>query len=117
METLVLEPLRAGVEGVTEEESAPRVPAMEETCVPVPARAGEEGAVAAATAQTVPENVVPMVQLPESSEEFEDSRDIDPAAAASAANRITEFMSALKFRTTSTAPCSFIERRIARSAT
>ena len=32
-----------------------------------------------------------MVQLPDSSEEFRDSRDIDPAAAASAADKIAEF--------------------------
>ena len=45
-------------------------------------------------AHTAPENVVPMVQLPESSDEFGDSRGIDPAAAASAADRIAEFTSA-----------------------
>ena len=44
--------------------------------------------------QTAPKNVVPVVQLPESSDEFGDSRDLDPAAAASAANRIVEFASA-----------------------
>ena len=67
---------------------------MEETCVPEPARAGDEGTVAAATALTAPENVVPVVQLPKSSEEFGDSRDITPATAASAADRIVEFASA-----------------------
>ena len=50
--------------GVTDEESTPRVPTVEETCVPEPARAGDEGVVAAATAQTAPENVVPFVELP-----------------------------------------------------
>jgi len=35
-----------------------------------------------------------VVQLPESSEEYGDSRDIDPAAAASAADRIAKFTSA-----------------------
>ena len=94
METLVLEPPRAGVEGVTEEESAPRAPGAEETCVPEPAGARDDGVVAAVTAQTAPENVVPVVQLPESSEEFRDSRDINPAAAASAADWIAEFTSA-----------------------
>jgi hypothetical protein len=94
VETLVPDPLRVGVEGVMKEESAPRAPAMEETCVPELARAGDEGAVAAAMAQTVPENVVPVVQLSESSEEFGDSRDINPAAAASAVDRIAEFASA-----------------------
>ena len=39
-------------------------------------------------------NVVPAVQLPESSEEYGDLRDIDPAATASAADRIAEFTSA-----------------------
>jgi len=38
--------------------------------------------------------VAPVVQLPESSEEYGDSRDIDPTAAASAADRIAEFTSA-----------------------
>ena len=36
----------------------------------------------------------PVVQLPESSEEFGDSRDIDLAAAASATDRIAVFTSA-----------------------
>ena len=54
----------------------------------------DDGVVAAVTAQTAPENMVPVVQLPESNEEFRDSRDIDPAAAASAADRIAEFASA-----------------------
>ena len=47
------------------------------------------------TAQAAPENVLPVVQLPESSEEYGDSRDVDPAAAAAcAADRIAEFTSA-----------------------
>ena len=46
------------------------------------------------TAQAATESVVPVVQLPDSSEEYGDSRDIDPAAAASAADRIAEFASA-----------------------
>ena len=54
VETLVLEPLRAGVEGVTEEESAPRALAVEETCVPEPAGAQDDGVVAVVTAQTAP---------------------------------------------------------------
>jgi len=87
-------PPRARVESVTEEGSAPRAPAMEETCVPKPARAGDEGVVAAATAQTAPENVELVVKLPPSSDEFGDSRDIDPTAAASAADRIAQFASA-----------------------
>ena len=95
METLVLEPPRAGVESVTEEESAQRAPAVEEICAPEPARAGDEGVVAAATTQTAPENVEPVVELPLSSDEFGDSRDIDPTAAASTADRIAEFASVI----------------------
>ena len=38
--------------------------------------------------------MIPLVQLPDSSEEYGDSRDIDPAAAASAADKIAEFTSA-----------------------
>ena len=49
VETLVPEPPRAGVEGVTEE-SAPRAPVMEEAHVSVPAEAQDEGVVAAVTA-------------------------------------------------------------------
>jgi len=86
METLVPEPPRAGVEGVAEEESVPRAPVAGETLVSVPAEAWDEGVVAATTAEAAPESVVPVVQLPDSSEEFGDSRDIDPAAAASAAD-------------------------------
>jgi len=99
METLVPEPPRARVEGVAEEESAPRAPVAEEARVSVPAEAQDEGVVAAMTAQAVTaqvatESVIPVVQLPDSSEEFGDSRDIDPTAAASAADKIAEFMSA-----------------------
>ena len=39
-------------------------------------------------------SVVLVVQLPESSEEYGDSRDIDPASAASVTKRIAEFTSA-----------------------
>ena len=77
-----------------EEDSAPRAPAVEETCIPEPARAGDEGVVAAATAQTTPENVVPFVELPQSSEEYEGSGEVNPVAAASAADKIAEFVSA-----------------------
>jgi len=94
VETLVPEPLRAGVEGVAEEGSAPRVPVAEETRVLVPADVQDEGVVAAMMAQAALGSVVPVVQLQDSSEEFGDSRDIDPAAAASAADKITEFTSA-----------------------
>ena len=46
------------------------------------------------TAQMMPENMVLVVQLPESIDEFGDLRDIDHAAAASAADRFAEFVSA-----------------------
>ena len=93
METLVPESPRAGVEGVAEEKSAPRVPAVEETRVSVLAEARDEGVVGATTTQAAPESVVPVVQLSDNSEEFGDSRDIDPAPTTSAADRITEFTS------------------------
>jgi hypothetical protein len=66
----------------------------EETCVSELAGARDDRAVAAVTAQATPENVVPVVQLPESSEEYGDSRDIDPTAAAGATDQIAKFMSA-----------------------
>ena len=47
----------------------------------------------AATVQKAPETAVPVVELP-LSEEYGESKDIDPAAAASAATRIAEFVSA-----------------------
>ena len=94
METLIPEPPRAGVEGAAEEESAPRAPVAEETRISVPAEARDEGVIVATTTQAAPESVVPVVQLLDSSEEFGDSRDIDPAAAASAADKIAEFTSA-----------------------
>ena len=66
----------------------------EEARVSVPAEALDESVVVATTAQAAPEGVVPVVQLPDSSEEYRDLRDIDPAAAASAADKIAEFTSA-----------------------
>ena len=47
VESLVPEPPRAGVEGLAEEESAPRAPVVEETRVLVPGEAQDEGVVAA----------------------------------------------------------------------
>ena len=44
--------------------------------------------------QAEPEIVVPVVQLPESSDEYGDSREIDPAAATSAASPVFEFIAA-----------------------
>ena len=77
-----------------EEEFVLRAPAVEETRVPEPARFGDEGAAAVETAQTMPKNMVPFVELPQSSEEYEDSGDINPVAAASAAGKIAEFVPA-----------------------
>jgi len=65
---------------------------VEETRVPEPARFGDDGAAAAETAQTTPKNVLPFVELPQSSEEYEDSGDINPVAAA--AGKFAEFGSA-----------------------
>ena len=67
---------------------------VEESRVPRPERAGDEGAVAATTAHTASGNVEPVVELPLSSDKFGDSRDVDPAAAASTADQIAEFVSA-----------------------
>ena len=77
-----------------EEESALRAPAVEETHVSETARAGDEGVAAAAMGQAEPENAVPVVELPQSSEEYEDSGNINPVAAASATDKIAEFASA-----------------------
>jgi len=73
-ETLVPGPLGARVEGVAEE-SAQRAPIVEEAHVSVPAEGQDEGVVAVMMAQTVTaqaaaDNVIPVVQLPESSEEW-----------------------------------------------
>jgi len=139
---------------------------VEETRVSVSGEAQDVGVAAVMTAPTVTAQaatdiVIPVVQLPDSSEEYGDSRDIDPAAAASAANKFAEFTSAsaevldegasggasmgqsfspwsprrssamserrrpsgrrstrqvLRFRTSSNAPWSSIERRNTRSA-
>ena len=80
VETLVPGPPRAGVEGVAEE-SAPRAPVVEQTRVLVSAEAQDEGVVAAMTAQAATDSVISVVQLPDSSEEYGDSRNIDPAAS------------------------------------
>ncbi|XP_039778444.1 uncharacterized protein LOC120645766 [Panicum virgatum] len=77
-ETLVPGPPGAGVEGAAEEKLAPRAPVAEEARVSGPTEARDESVVA----------------LPDSSGEYGDSRDIDPADAASAADKIAEFTSA-----------------------
>jgi len=97
VETLVPEPPRAGVEGVVEE-SAQRAPMVEENRVLAPVEAQGVGVVAVMAAPTVmvqvaTDIVIPAVQLPDSSGEYGDSRDIDPAASASTADKIAEFTS------------------------
>ena len=94
METLVLEPPRAEVESVAEEETALRAPGVEGAPVSEPTEARDEGIIAAVPVQMAQGSMVPVVQLPDSSEEYRDSMDIDPAAAASAATHIVEFASA-----------------------
>ena len=74
----------------------PRAPVVEEAHVSVPTEAQDEGVVVAVMAQAAPGSVVPVIQLPDSSEEFGDSRDIDPAVAASATDKIAKFTSACK---------------------
>ena len=59
-ETLVLEPPRAGVEGVAEE-SAQRAPVVGEAHISVPAEGQDEGVVVVMMAQAAPESVVPVV--------------------------------------------------------
>ena len=94
METLVLEPLRAEGEGVAEEEMAQGAPGVEGAPVSEPTEARDEGIVAVVPVPTAQGSLMPVVQLPDISEEYGDSMDIDPAAAASAAAHIAEFASA-----------------------
>ena len=94
VETLVLEPPRPGVEGATEVESAPWALVVEETRVPKPKRAGDEGIAAEVMVKMAPMSTAPVVVQLLSSDEYGDSRDLDPTAATSAADRIAEFMSA-----------------------
>ena len=91
---LVLEPLRAEVEGVVEEETAQGAPGVEGAPVAEPTEARDEGIVAVVPAPMAQGSVVAVVELPDSSEEYGNSMDIDPAAAASAAAHIAEFASA-----------------------
>jgi hypothetical protein len=93
-ENLVLEPLRAEGEGVAEEETALRTPGAEGAPVSEPTEARDEGTVAVVPAPTVQGSAAVVVELPDNSEEYGDSMDIDPAAAASAAAHIAEFASA-----------------------
>ena len=93
-ETLVLEPLRAEGEGVAEEETAQGAPVLEGAPVSGPAEARDEGTVAVVPVPTAQGSVAAVVELPDSSEEYGDSMDIDPAAVASATAHIAEFASA-----------------------
>ena len=78
-ETLVLEPLRAEVEGVAEETTL-EAPVVEGAPVSEPTEARDEGIVAVVPAPTAQGCVAAVVELPDSSEEYGDSMDIDPAA-------------------------------------
>ena len=90
----MLEPPRAEVESVAVEETALRALGMEGAPISEPTEARDEGIVTAVPVQMAQGSMVPVVQLPDSSEEYGDSMDIDPAAAASAAAHIAEFASA-----------------------
>ena len=72
---------------------------VKETRVLAPGEAQDVGVIAVMTAPTMmaqeaTDIAIPVVELPDSSGEYGDSRDIDPAAAASAADKIAEFTSA-----------------------
>ena len=94
VETLILEPPRAEVESVTEEETALGASGVEGAPVSEPTEARDEGIVVVVPVPTAQGSMVAVVELPDSSEEYGDSMDIDPAAAASAAAHIAEFASA-----------------------
>ena len=93
-EALIPEPPRAEVESVAEEETALRAPGMEGAPVSEPTEARDEGIVMVVPVPTAQGSMVAVVELPDSSEEYGDSMDIDPAAAASATAHIAEFASA-----------------------
>ena len=91
-EALVLEPLRAEVEGVAEE-TALEALVVEGAPVSEPTEARDEGIIAVVPTPTA-QGSAAVVELPDSSEEYGDSMDIDPTAAASVAAQIAEFASA-----------------------
>ena len=93
-ETLVLEPSRAKGEGIAEEETAQGAPVVEGAPISEPTEARDEGTVAIVPVPTAQAGAAAVVELPDSSEEYGDSMDIDPTAAASAATHIAEFASA-----------------------
>ena len=67
---------------------------MEGDPVSEPTEARDKGIVAVVAVPTAQGSVAAVVELPDSSEEYGDSMDIDPAAAACAAAHIAEFASA-----------------------
>ena len=67
---------------------------MEGAPISEPSEARDEGTVAVVPVPTAQEDATALVELPDSSEEYGDSMDINPAAAASAAAHIAEFASA-----------------------
>ena len=69
-------------------------PVVEGAPVSEPTEARDEGLVAVAPMPMAQGSTAAVVELPDSSEEYGDSMDIDPAAAASAAAHIAEFASA-----------------------
>jgi len=89
-ETLVFEPSRAEGEGLAED-TAQEAPEVEGAPISEPSEARDEGTVAVVPVPTAREGATAVVELPDSSEEYGDSMDIDPAAAASAAAHIAEF--------------------------
>jgi len=92
-ETPVFEPSRAEGEGLAED-MAQEAPAVEGAPILKPTEARDEGTVAIVPVPTAQEGATAVVELLDSSEEYGDSMDIDPAAAASAAAHIAEFASA-----------------------
>ena len=90
---LVHEPPRAKGEGVAEE-TAQEAPAVEGAPISEPTEARDEGIVAVVPVPTAQGGATAVVELPDSSKEYGDSMDIDPAVAASAAVHIAEFASA-----------------------
>ena len=91
-ETLVFEPSRAEDEGLTED-MVQEAPGVEGAPISEPTKARDEGTVAIVPVPTAQEGATAVVELPDSSGEYGDSMDIDPAAAASAAAHIVEFAS------------------------
>src|SRR6185312_14595389 len=73
---------------------AQEAPRVEGAPISEPTEARDEGTVVVVPVPTAQGGATAVVELPDSSEEYGDSMDIDPAAAASAAAHIAEFASA-----------------------